>query len=178
MSVGHRSYRWIGGSGLPLYYRITLVRGPEPDEVLRRYGADPRTARSMTLEERSCHPDSRRLVSVHDLGGWTLAIEDDCHHDLGANAAAALSAGTELVSVYTNVLAHHHFTHIVDGDVRTDLTRWRPTRASAADPTAWWTPRAGSASTPTPAPSATTCTTTSPSTSSTRPRCCSLLPRR
>ncbi|MYS84079.1 DUF6461 domain-containing protein [Embleya scabrispora] len=121
MSVGHQSYAWINEPGLPVYYRITLVRGLEPDEVLRRFGADPRTARSMTLEERSLHPQSWQLVCVHDLGGWTVAIEDDWHDGPGANAAAALSAGTELVTVYTNVLAHHRFTHIVDGDVRTDF---------------------------------------------------------
>ncbi|MGW9211070.1 DUF6461 domain-containing protein [Embleya sp. NPDC055664] len=121
MSVGHQSYAWINEPGLPVYYRITLVRSLEPDEVLRRFGADPSTVRSMTLEERSLHPQSWLLVCVHDLGGWTLALEDDCHDGPGENAVTALSAGTELVTVYTDVLAHHRFTHIVDGDVRTDF---------------------------------------------------------
>ncbi|GAA4987727.1 hypothetical protein GCM10023205_68210 [Yinghuangia aomiensis] len=110
-------YSWLDGGGNPVPYgSLVFVKALAPDEVIRRLGADPASARRMTDEERTNQDDAVDLLSVRDLGGgWALAFEPGGADAFVEEPVRPLSADTEVVMFNRNILAHCRFRHFVDG---------------------------------------------------------------
>jgi hypothetical protein len=108
----------------PRVFCLTLVRGAEPEDVIRGFGGDPESARELTeeemLEEFEDEPSSDdRSLRVGRAGEWAFALEDwDIQGSHGV--AALLSAATEAVAVnYISEKGMGYLEYFVDGVVVT-----------------------------------------------------------
>ncbi|MGC0420810.1 DUF6461 domain-containing protein [Embleya sp. AB8] len=122
---GHDVYAWLGTAADRIHDgTLVFVKGLAADEVLRRLGADPASARLMSRDERYGRPD---LLSVHALGGdWLLAFEPNGFDAFVELLLHDLSAGAEVVVFNRNILGHCRFRHIVDGDTWTYFSEFEP----------------------------------------------------
>ncbi|MFB4318413.1 DUF6461 domain-containing protein [Actinomadura sp. 21ATH] len=98
-------WSWLEGRRRALGGFWTFVRGRSVEQAMAAFGADPATARAMTLDgsadEFAGREDGRRRVlpwaRFGGYGAWTFVLEDMT--DLGMRAVAALSAGTQAAYV-------------------------------------------------------------------------------
>lgn len=105
-------------------YCVTVIHDVEPDEALRRLGADPSQVTTGTwsdLLERvdleEAEPNT--VVAAFALGPHTLLVEDNGYRAVND---PGLSAGTYAVSSYMSINADFLFMVYRDGEVVDDLS--------------------------------------------------------
>ncbi|RKT08239.1 hypothetical protein BX286_6325 [Streptomyces sp. 3211.6] len=133
MGIGYQPYIWAENEGLN-YGCLTFVRGRNPAETARYYGADPRAAVPLTTHERRTHPAFPDLVSWIELGEWTVAFEEERSRGSDPSLLGQLSLGTEAVSIHTNVLAHYRFRYAADGQTLTYFDALSPHTRHGTEP--------------------------------------------
>ncbi|MEU8172120.1 histone-like nucleoid-structuring protein Lsr2 [Microbispora hainanensis] len=120
-------YAWQDEGPLGPIYTITLVRGAEEHEVLRRLGAAPEHIRMIGLGE---YPDSSRteIVMVGRAGDWTILIEECGRRGVHREVIGELSRdGGEAVAVMRHdYAAGHDFAYALDGELVTGFDPSRP----------------------------------------------------
>ncbi|MFB4316745.1 DUF6461 domain-containing protein [Actinomadura sp. 21ATH] len=107
-------------------YCFTLVRGLTPAQVLARLGArtgGPQVKGVEALSRLSYDGYAERagrelVVGVTAVGEWALAVEPNGYLGASEEAVVPLSAGSRLVSHFSNVNAAGNFYWVEDGDVR------------------------------------------------------------
>jgi uncharacterized protein DUF6461 len=134
-------YSWVRQHGIYEAGCITFVRGDNEDDVLRRFGGDPATARLMTLTEvaeESCnnpHPYGYApLLMVDTINGWVVIFEDNGSQGTRHEVLQAASQGTEMVSVYWNVNALQLFIYAANGKTVTKFELLCPESRRGAEP--------------------------------------------
>jgi hypothetical protein len=115
-------YAWFKDHWLRQAFCITLVRGLDEVQVLRRLGGERSQPRALTVGEAgalsgSFHAGYPQIVLVARAGSWAVAVEDNGWEASRPEVLRALSAGTQAVSVYRNVNALGYFSDAVDGEV-------------------------------------------------------------
>jgi Family of unknown function (DUF6461) len=113
-------YAWFNDHWLREAFCITLVRGLDEAEVLRRFGGEHSPARRLTVAEvgKLSEPLPSRdlqLVLVAVADGWSVAVEANGFEGSRPEVLRALSRGSQAVSVYRNVNALGYFSDAVDG---------------------------------------------------------------
>jgi hypothetical protein len=109
-------YAWVE----PLEaYCFTAVVGVEPDEVVRRLGADPDVSTWRTFEECFWMPDRPQWAQVGAIDGAVLIAENNGWR--GEEDAERLSVGGRLACFFRNVSAVMHFVYAADGAVLADF---------------------------------------------------------
>ncbi|MBD3142994.1 DUF6461 domain-containing protein [Microbispora bryophytorum] len=120
-------YAWQDEGPLGPIYTITLVRGVEEYEVLRRLGAAPEHIRLIDVDE---YPDSSRteIVTVRRAGDWTIVIEECGWLGVQREVIGELSRdGGEAVAVMRHdYAARHDFAYALDGELVTGFDPSRP----------------------------------------------------
>ena len=131
-------FRWLqspyGGRGnlLGEIYCVTLLRGLDPAEVLRRFGA--RTSTQMSFAELGLAVSDFTVATEGGAGGGYVgvvptgdgcaAVEPYGWSGTDSWTLARLSAGTDVVSVLRHNYARDYFHYAADGIV---LTAFDPT---------------------------------------------------
>jgi hypothetical protein len=113
-------------------YCLTLARGLEPREFLTRIGArplEPLTGLDALFEPSMDAWDenggAETLIGVTtvtgDGGPWTLGVEVNGYLGVTPELVAPVSAGTMIVSHFSNINADSIFYWIEDGDIRLEF---------------------------------------------------------
>jgi Family of unknown function (DUF6461) len=115
-------YAWVKDHWLREAFCITLVRGLDAVQVLRRLGGERSQPRTLTVGEAgelsgSFHAGYPQIVLVARAGGWAVAVEDNGWEGSRPEVLRVLSRGSQAVSVYRNVNAMGYFSDAVDGEV-------------------------------------------------------------
>jgi Family of unknown function (DUF6461) len=113
-------YAWFKDHWLRQAFCLSLVRGLDQAEVLRRLGGERSQLRTLTLGEAaelssSFQAGYPQIVLAARAGGWSVAVEDNGFEGSRPEVLRALSGGTQAVSVYQNVNALGYFSYAVDG---------------------------------------------------------------
>jgi hypothetical protein len=132
-------YAWFDDHWLRQAFCITLVRGLDEVEVLRRLGGERSQARALTAVEAgelsvSFHAGYPQLGMVARAGGWAVAVEDNGWEGSRPEVLRALSRGTQAVSVFSNVNALGYFSDAVDGEVLVQFEPLFPQRRWGSQP--------------------------------------------
>jgi Family of unknown function (DUF6461) len=132
-------YAWFNGHGLRQAFCITLVRGLDQGEVLRRFGGERSQPRALTAGEAgelsgSFHAGYPQIILATRSAGWAVAVEDNGWEGSRPEVLRALSGGTQAVSVYRNVNALGYFSDAVDGQVRVRFELLFPQRRWGSQP--------------------------------------------
>jgi Family of unknown function (DUF6461) len=119
-------------------YCITLVRGLDEVEVLRRFGGERSQPRTLTVGEagelsRSFHAGYPQIVLAARSGGWAVALEDNGWEGWRPEVLRALSGGTQAVSVFYNG-SEGYFSYAVDGEVLVQFELLFPQRRWGSQP--------------------------------------------
>lgn len=146
-------YAWFNDHWLRETFCVTLVRGLDEAEVLRRFGGErsqPRTLTVAQVGEQSEPLPARyqQLVLVTTADGWSLAVEDNGFEGWRPEVLRALSRGTQAVSVFDNG-SEGYFSCAADGALLVQFELLFPQRRWAANPTCYGSRCARSAWTPT-----------------------------
>ncbi|GAA0803779.1 DUF6461 domain-containing protein [Spirilliplanes yamanashiensis] len=118
------SYAWFTDrcAALAEAYCLTLVAGLSPREVIDRLdgtGVRPATGLAAVLEPA---PGDEEFVAVTQLPGWSLIVEPYGYLGVTEDVYGPLSAGSELVAHYRNIVGGDQFVHVADGVVLRDLS--------------------------------------------------------
>jgi hypothetical protein len=132
-------YAWFRDHWLREAFCITLVRGLDEVQVLRRLGGERSQPRTLTAGEAgelsySFHAGYPQIVLAARAGGWAVAVEDNGWEGSRPEVLRALSAGTQAVSVYRNVNALGYFSDAVDGEVLVQFELLFPQRRWGSQP--------------------------------------------
>ncbi|MFI7455482.1 DUF6461 domain-containing protein [Nonomuraea sp. NPDC049714] len=140
-------FRWLQppygerGDLLGEIYCVTLLRGLDPAEVLRRFGARTSTEMSFAELELAVSDftvateggDGGGYVGVVATGDGCAAVEPYGWSGTGVGMLARLSAGTDVVSVLRHNYACDYFHYAADGMLITAFDPTFPERRSGAD---------------------------------------------
>lgn len=122
--------------GLGGIFCLTFVREVDEAEALRRMGGLPDTIATRTPYDigdlHNFDDGYPTAASVLRLGNWTVVFEPGGFE--GAQLLAAMSYGTEAVSVLRHDYASPEFGYAVDGEVITQFDPTFPARRHGADP--------------------------------------------
>ncbi|WP_433515303.1 DUF6461 domain-containing protein [Nonomuraea sp. CA-143628] len=140
-------FRWLQppyddqGNLLGEIYCVTLLRGLDPAEVLRRFGA--RTSTEMSFAELDLAVsdftmvtgggDGGGYVGVVATGDGCAAVEPSGWSGTGDPTLARLSAGTDVVSVLRHDYACDYFHYAADGIMITAFDPTVPEDRSGTD---------------------------------------------
>jgi Family of unknown function (DUF6461) len=132
-------YAWFKDHWLREAFCITLVRGLDEVEVLRRVGGERSQSRMLTVGEAaqlsgSFQAGYPQLVLAAKAGGWSVAVEDNGWEGSRPEVLRALSGGTQAVSVYRNVNALGYFSYAVDGALLVSFEPLFPQRRWGSQP--------------------------------------------
>jgi hypothetical protein len=132
-------YAWFNDHWLRQAFCITLVRGLDEVEVLRRFGGERSQPRALTVGEAgelsgSLQAGYPQIVLVARAGGWVVAVEDNGWEGWRPEVLRALSRGTQAVSVYRNVDALGYFSDAVDGALLVQFELLFPQRRWGSQP--------------------------------------------
>jgi hypothetical protein len=132
-------YAWFNDHWLRQAFCITLVRGLDEGEVLRRFGGERSQPRTLTAGEAgelsgSFHAGYPQIILATRSAGWAVAMEDNGWEGSRPEVLRALSRGTQAVSVYRNVNALGYFSDAVDGEVRVQFELLFPQRRWGSQP--------------------------------------------
>jgi hypothetical protein len=132
-------YDWFKDHWLREAFCITLVRGLDEEEVLRRFGGErsqPRTLSAADAGELSgsFHAGYPQIILATRSEGWTIAVEDNGWEGARPEVLRALSRGAQAVSVYRNVNALGHFSDAVDGALLVQFELLFPQRRWGSQP--------------------------------------------
>jgi Family of unknown function (DUF6461) len=134
-------YAWLDDHWLREAFCITLARGLDEAELLRRFGGEHGQPRTLTAAEAghlsgSLRAGYPRIVLATRIGGWAVAVEDNGWEGSRPEVLRALSRGTRAVSVYRNVNALGYFSDAVGGDLRLQFELLFPQRRWGSQPDA------------------------------------------
>ncbi|MGI5150804.1 DUF6461 domain-containing protein [Plantactinospora sp. CA-294935] len=121
-------YDWLDDHGLREAFCLTFVRDPDEEAVLRRFGVEPASLRSLTGLAEATELPFDHLVLAGRLDGWVFVLEENGFEGSRTEVLRAVSGGTEAVSVYTNVNGNQRFAYAVDGVLRTGFDPSSPVR--------------------------------------------------
>jgi hypothetical protein len=112
-------YAWFNDHWLGEAFCITLVRGLDEAEVLRRFGGEHSPPRRLTVAEvgELWEPLPTRylqLVLVATADGWVVAVEGNGFEGWRPEVLRALSRDTQAVSVFDNSI-EGYFSYAADG---------------------------------------------------------------
>jgi hypothetical protein len=115
-------YAWFKDHWLRQAFCLSLVRGLDEAELLRRLGGERSQPGTLTLAEAgelagSFHAGYPQIILAAKADGWSVAVENNGWEGSRPEVLRALSQGTQAVSVYQNVNALRSFNHAVDGEV-------------------------------------------------------------
>jgi Family of unknown function (DUF6461) len=132
-------YAWFNDHWLREAFCITLVRGLDEVEVLRRFGAERSQPRPLTVAEAgelvgSFHAGYPQLILVARADGWSVAVEDNGWEGSRPEVLRALSDGTQAVSVYRNVNALGYFSDAIDQELLVQFELLFPQRRWGSQP--------------------------------------------
>ena len=109
-------YTWVE----PLEaYCFTAVVGVEPDEVVRRLGADPGLSARRTFDECFWMTDGPQWAQVGVVDDAVLIAENNGWR--GEEDAERLSVGGRVACFFRNVNAEMHFVYAADGAIIADF---------------------------------------------------------
>ncbi len=109
-------YAWVE----PLEaYCFTVVVGVEPNEVVRRLGADPGLTAWRTFEECFWKADGPQWAQIGAVDDAVLIAENNGWR--GEEDAERLSVGGHLACFFRNVSAVMHFVYAADGAIVADF---------------------------------------------------------
>jgi hypothetical protein len=131
-------YAWFNDHWLRQGFCITLVRGLDEAEVLRRFGGERSQPRTLTVAEAgelsaSSHAGYPQLVLVATADGWSVALEDNGFEGWRPEVLRALSDGTRAVSVFDNG-NEGYFSSAADGRLLVQFELLFPQRRWGAQP--------------------------------------------
>jgi hypothetical protein len=117
---------------------VTLVRGLDEAEVLRRFGGERSRPRTLTVAQvgELAEPLPARyqqLVLVTTADGWSLAVEDNGFEGWRPEVLRALSRGTQAVSVFDNG-SEGYFSYAADGALLVQFELLFPQRRWGSQP--------------------------------------------
>jgi Family of unknown function (DUF6461) len=132
-------YAWVDDHWLREAFCITLVRGLDEAELLRRFGGERSRPRMLTAAEAgelsmSFHAGYPQIILATRRAGWAVAVEDNGWEGSRPEVLRALSRGTQAVSVYRNVNALGCFSDAVDGEVLVQFEPLFPQRRWGSQP--------------------------------------------
>jgi hypothetical protein len=132
-------YTWFNDHWLRESFCITLVRGLDEAEVLRRFGGERSQPCTLTVGEwgelsGSFHAGYPQIVLVAKAGGWAVGVEDNGWEGSRPEVLRALSRGTQAVSVYRNVNGLGYFSDAMDGEVLVQFELLVPQRRWGSQP--------------------------------------------
>ena len=117
-------------------YCLTFIKDVDEHEALRRMGALADTVATRTASDiedlRDFDHGYPTAASALSLGTWTVVFEPDGFE--GSHLVAALSRGTEAVSVLRHDYASDAFEYAVDGQSVTHFEPIFPSSRHGADP--------------------------------------------
>ena len=135
--VGPDSWFVEAGDALAVAYCLSLVRDVDVDQAFARLGARPVAQRVLDLddlvEEAYDHADGGQLAGAAPVGRWTLVVEPNGFSATRPERKRALSAGTTLITLYSNVNGANELTVSVDGAERLTFDRMFPAERSGPD---------------------------------------------
>ena len=138
-----QDYAWFDGTPLDYAYCVTLVRGLDPDEALRRIEGEALERRTglpafIDFAQRNFpwagRDDRRSAVGVVKLDDWLLLLEFNGFLGVTDGFLKPLSAGTQVVSHQKNVDGEDRFCWMVDGVMRLTFQPFLADRRSGSDP--------------------------------------------
>ncbi|MER7246296.1 DUF6461 domain-containing protein [Kribbella sp. NPDC000426] len=138
-----QDYGWFAGTPLDYGYCVTLVRGLDCDEALRRIGGEQLERRAglaafSDFAQRNFpwagRDDQRHAIGAVPLDGWTLLLEWNGFLGVTKRILEPLSAGTQVVSHHKNVDGEDRFCWMVDGVMRLSFEPFLADRRSGTDP--------------------------------------------
>jgi Family of unknown function (DUF6461) len=130
---------WADDGTLGDIFCLTFVKDVGETEALGRLGALPGELRPRTLDEAteasgSFEAGYPEFAFALNLGDWTVLIEPDGFQGGLAGPLAALSRGTEAVSVQRHDYADHGFSYAVDGTLVTGFEPTWPDQRWGSEP--------------------------------------------
>jgi hypothetical protein len=113
------AYRWVRRSPIAVAVTITVVTGATVEQTLRAFGADP--ARPEPLHDigqgRSQRGTVEAWVSVLDVGGAVLVVEDNGFRGTDQAVLSAASSGGRAAGMFWNVNAVTRLSFAEGGQV-------------------------------------------------------------
>lgn len=137
--TGAARFAWVDEEE-GFYPVLNLVCGCDEDEVLRRFGADPSTARMLTLDDiYALQPEDYRehryFVAVGTVGHVVFTLEVVGFMGLIPETMRRLSAGGRCFGVSIAVSGGDNVRYAVDGELVVYEEPWGPVKPlRAADP--------------------------------------------
>jgi hypothetical protein len=131
-------YAWFNNHWLRETFCITLVRGLDQAEVLRRFGGERSQPHTLTVTQTgelsgSFHAGYPQLVLVATADGWSVAVEDNGFEGWRPEVLRALSPGSQAVSVYDNG-SEGYFSYAADGRLLVQFELLFPQRRWGSQP--------------------------------------------
>jgi Family of unknown function (DUF6461) len=131
-------YAWFNDHWLRETFCITLVRGLDQAEVLRRFGGERSQPRTLTVTQTgelsgSFHARSPQLILVTTADGWSVAVEDNGFEGWRPEVLRALSRDSQAVSVYDN-RSEGYFSYAADGRLLVQFELLFPQRRWGSQP--------------------------------------------
>jgi Family of unknown function (DUF6461) len=131
-------YAWFNDHWLRQTFCITLVRGLDEAEVLRRFGGEHSPPRRLTVTQvgELSEPLPARylqLILVATADGWSVAVEDNGFEGWRPEVLRALSRGTQAVSVFDNG-SEGYFSSAADGSLLVQFELLFPQRRWGSQP--------------------------------------------
>jgi hypothetical protein len=130
-------YAWFKDHWLREAFCITLVRGLDEGEVLRRFGGERSQPRTLTVGEAGelsgFHAGYQQIVLVARPGSWSVAVEDNGWEGWRPEVLRALSRGTQAVSVLDNG-SEGYFSYAADGRLLVQFELLFPQRRWGSQP--------------------------------------------
>ncbi|HWD78252.1 MAG TPA: DUF6461 domain-containing protein [Kribbella sp.] len=136
-------YSWFQQTVVSYAYCLTLVRGLDATEALRRIEGEPGQLVSglpafVDFAQRnfpwSGASDQRFCVGATELQGWTLLLESNGFLGVTTEVIQPLSDGTRVVSHYRNVDAEDRFCWMEDGELRVRFEPLFPYHRDGSEP--------------------------------------------
>lgn len=135
MEITYADVSWLArGWELGDIWCLTFVRGLDEAEALRRLGTAEESIRPLTYRELTDEGLFPRTALAGRLEGWVVLIERNGCEATKPDAVRALSAGTELVSVFRHDYATDLFVYAIDGDRLTSFDPRKPAWRYGSDP--------------------------------------------
>ncbi|MGW4640937.1 DUF6461 domain-containing protein [Sphaerisporangium sp. NPDC004334] len=135
MEITYADVNWLShGWALGDVWCLTFVRDIEEVEALRRLGAHEESIRPLSygqLVDQGLFP---HMVLAGRLDGWVVIIERNGSTAMQIDVLRALSAGTELVTVFRHDYANDLFVYAIDGEVLTSFDPRKPGWRDGSDP--------------------------------------------
>lgn len=135
MDITYADVNWLAhGWELGDAWCLTFVRGLEDAEALRRLGAREESIRPLSyrvLTDEGLYPHT---VLAGRVEGWVVLVERNGGAAIQPGPLRALSAGTELVSVFRHDHANDLFVYALDGEVLTSFDPGKPGWRDGSDP--------------------------------------------